>query len=132
MRVRLNNVVSGSQDFTFISESPPSWATGSSGSTDDRKKRPPKPRYTQADLPFPHGLSGEEGINRWRSSFIPSLLSWAGAQDDPFGTNCRLEMNPSELVNIWERVYPGSTLDDKGLNVVAFVVRPRWLRVRIW
>jgi hypothetical protein len=68
---------------------------------------------------------GGDYLHQWRTSFIPSLLSWAGAQDDPFGTNCRLAMNLSdEVVNIWERVYPGSKLDDDGKLIVLFVVRP--------
>jgi hypothetical protein len=126
MRVRLANIVTESQDFI----SPQASSSGSS--TGDSKRRTTKQRFRQADLPFPRdrdlgGLNGDY-IYRWRSSFLPSLLSWAGAQDDPFGTNCRLSMNFSvEVTNIWARVYPESILDEDERQIVLSVVCPLFL-----
>jgi hypothetical protein len=121
MCVKLANIVSKSQD--FIS---PQASSGTS--TVDSKKRTGKLRYTQADLPFPRDRNSDgqgDYLNRWRTSFLPSLLSWAGAQDDPFRTNCRLSMSfCSEVAKIWARVYPESTLDDNGRRIVLSVVCP--------
>ena len=128
MRVKLANIVSMSQD--FIS---PQASSGSS--MVDSKRRTTKLRYTQADLPFPRDCDSDgQGGNylyQWRTSFLPSLLSWARAQDDPFGTNCQLSMTFSkEVANIWARVYPESTLDDDGRQIVLSVVCP--LSPRSW
>jgi hypothetical protein len=127
MRVRLANIVSESQDVISPQAS-------SSSSTVDSKRRTTKPslRFTQADLPFPRDRDsgGQCGdcILRWRTVFLPSLLSWAGAQDDPFGTNCRLTMSLSgfstEVADLWARVYPESRLDDDGRRIVLCVVCP--------
>jgi hypothetical protein len=124
MRVRLENIVSETQDFMY-----PQGGSSSTTVTVDSKRRTTKLRYTQADLPFPRDRDsdgqGGDYLLRWRTSFLPSLLSWAGAQDDPFGTNCRLSMNfATEVANIWARVYPESTLDDDGKWIVLSVVCP--------
>src|SRR5260221_161668 len=59
-----------------------------------------KQNYTKDDLPFPPG-----GNHRhiWGKSFRPALLSWAGSQDNPFGTNGTIH---SEISDIWCRLYP--------------------------
>jgi len=118
MRVRLQNIVIGAQDVV-------SPQGGSSGSAGDGRPmmHPLKMRYTQVDLPFPpvHVI---ECLYRWRTSFLPSLLSWAGAQDDPFGTNCRLAAVSfsEEVVKIWERVYPDIPLLDDSDNSTLIVL----------
>jgi len=98
MCLRLENVVN--RFYNFIS--PPSQASNSHSSSVDSKGHPSKPRYTQVDLPFPHECymdgQGSDCLNWWQSCFIPSLLSWARAQHNPFGTNCLLVMNNSEEV----------------------------------
>jgi len=125
MRLRLKNVVNRSNNFI----SPPSQGSSSRSGSADGKGRPAKPRYTQADLPFPRERytdgQGSDCLNRWRSRFIPSLLSWAGAQHDPFGTNCLLAMNNSkEVAKIWDRVYPEWKLHDNDRSIVMTVVCP--------
>ena len=118
MRVRLQNIVIGAQDVI-------SPQGGSSGSAGDGRPvtRPLKMRYIQADLPFPH--DHVDCLYQWQTSFLPSLLSWAGAQADPFRTNCRLGMDfSSEVAKIWERVYPESPLDDDSRLIVLCVVCP--------
>ena len=126
MRVRLQNIETGARD--VIS---PQASTGShSGSTGDgRPVRHPskKMRYTQADLPFPPTRI-IECLFRWQTSFLPSLISWAGAQDDPFGTNSRLAAASfsEEVVKIWECIFPDIPLDDSDDNtlIVLGVVCP--------
>ena len=121
MHVKLTNIVSESQDFISSQAS-------SGSSTVDSKKRTGKLRYTQADLPFPCDRNSDGQGNylyRWKTSFLPALLSWAGAQDNLFGTNCRLSMSfCSEVAKIWARVYPESTLDDDSRRIVLSVVCP--------
>ena len=76
-----------------------------------------RPNYTKADLPFPPG-----GNHRyiWAKYFRPALLSWAGSQDDPFGTNGRIH---DEITNIWHRLYPDIELNDENMTILVDVVR---------
>lgn len=76
-----------------------------------------KRRYTVPDLPFPRGGGHKQ---TWRRSFVPSLLAWAGAQEDPFGVNGDLYDAVDEL---WSRIYPQITLEDDAIMVVVKVVR---------
>lgn len=121
MRLRLKNIVTGSQDFI----SPPSQASSGS-STADSKRHLPKPRYTQANLPFPYECytdgQGGDCLLRWQSYFIPALLSWARAQDDPFGMNGHLVNFLDKVSNIWEHIYLESRLDDDSKLIVLCVV----------
>jgi hypothetical protein len=126
MRVRLQNIVpvTPSPGWDVISQTSTS-TSGSTGDTSSRSvRRPLKTRYTQADLPFPRDHT-TNCLYRWRTSFLPSMLSWAGAQGDPFGTNCRLAMNFSEeIASIWMRVYPEIPLDEDSTLIVLCVVCP--------
>ncbi|SRR6266702_6906855 len=81
------------------------------------QKHSRRQRYTVADLPFP---GGSKDLHIWQKSFIPSLLGWAGTQEDPFGTNCQME---GEIVNVWKRTFPSITLDkDNCHEIVQSVV----------
>lgn len=60
------------------------------------------------DLPF-----GQGGGRRWRQEYIPSLIAWAGSQDDPFAINHSVR---EEMVKIWECVFPSCQLRDNNLN----------------
>ncbi|KAI9429509.1 hypothetical protein H4582DRAFT_2089056 [Lactarius indigo] len=68
------------------------------------RKRPRKQRYTVSDLLIPRN---SRFIQIWRKIFVPSLIAWAGTQEDPFGTNCQME---GEIMNIWKRVFPSIAL----------------------
>jgi hypothetical protein len=72
------------------------------------------------DLPFPRGGIY---IQLWRTSFVPSLLAWAGAQVDAFGINGKLE-SMKQIGVIWRSVFPDLKLDNEEENIVVYVVRP--------
>lgn len=80
-------------------------------------KRSRRPRYTVADLPFPRG--GKDA-QTWRRLFVPSLLAWAGSQDDPFGTNSQMD---TEIDTIWQHIYPAIALNDATHEILQNVVR---------
>jgi hypothetical protein len=46
-----------------------------------------KREFGISDLPFVHW---DVDSRKWRVSFIPLLLAWAGTQRDPFGTNSQM------------------------------------------
>jgi hypothetical protein len=73
--------------------------------------------YTKANLPFPPG-----GNHRhvWAKCYRPALLSWAGSQDDPFGTN---GMMHDEMSCIWHRLYPDIPLNNENMTILVDVVR---------
>jgi hypothetical protein len=75
-----------------------------------------KQRYTTADLPFPRG---GRHIQIWRKVFVPTLLAWAGSQEDPFGTNGQMG---GEIEKIWKQIYPTITLDETNYEALQNVV----------
>jgi hypothetical protein len=80
--------------------------------TSSRKKK-----YAVSDLPFAHW---DVDSRKWRTSFIPSLLAWAGTQGDPFGTNSQMT---DEVTALWQRLYPAIVLNDARTSIVLSVVR---------
>ena len=86
------------------------------GSQDPRQKGVRKPRATLMDLPLPR--TGRY-LQNWRKKFVPLLLSWAGSQADPFGTNGRID---SAVTSVWKRVYPDISIDDAQKDTVVVVV----------
>ena len=79
-----------------------------------------KQEYMISDLPFPLADSGEY-IKRWHKDFIPSLLAWAGAHEDPFRVKSELF---TAVPHIWECVFCGIRLynDVNSLITVVKVV----------
>ena len=75
-----------------------------------------KQKYKVIDLPLPENSAYFE---KWRKSFVPSLLAWAGANEDPFKVNNELY---SAVPHIWKRVFPGLKLADIDLLTVVKVV----------
>lgn len=76
-----------------------------------------KKRHGISDLPFAHW---NVDSRKWRIQFVPSLLAWAGAQGDPFGTNSQMV---DEVAVIWQRIYPAIVLDDTKKYIVLRIVR---------
>jgi hypothetical protein len=75
-----------------------------------------KSRYAVSDLPFPRG---GKHVKIWRRSFVPLLLAWAGAHENPFGVNNEL---CDVVTDVWLRVFPGITLGDSDINILIKVV----------
>jgi len=75
-----------------------------------------KPRYTVSDLPLPQG--GRNAQN-WKKAFLPSLLAWAGAHEDPFGLNGELY---DVVTEIWSTVFPGVPLEENDVTNLVKVV----------
>jgi hypothetical protein len=75
-----------------------------------------KQKYTTLDLPYPPGGKNSEN---WKL-LNAMLIAWAGAQEDPFGTNGRLD---TDIDTLWESVFPGSELDVQGRKRALVVVR---------
>lgn len=75
-----------------------------------------KQRYTVADLPLPRGGGHKQ---TWRRSFVPLLLSWAGAHEDPFATNGDLH---DVVTEIWMDVFPRVGLEVDNIMVLVKVV----------
>jgi hypothetical protein len=79
-------------------------------------KKGAKKRYKQADLPFP---SDGVSMTLWRKRFVPSLLSWAGSQDDPFGAN---DIMSEEVGKIWKQLFPDVVFDSHAKKVALGLV----------
>jgi hypothetical protein len=80
------------------------------------RKNGRKQKYTTLDLPYPPGGKNSEN---WKL-LNARVLSWAGAQEDPFSTNSKLDM---EIDMLWESVFSGSMLDVQGRKRALVVVR---------
>jgi hypothetical protein len=74
-------------------------------------------KFGISDLPF---TRRDIDSRKWRTSFVPSLIAWAGTQFDPFDTNSRMS---DEVVALWKRVYPAIVLNDTRISVILSVVR---------
>ncbi|KAH9957044.1 hypothetical protein BGW80DRAFT_1384682, partial [Lactifluus volemus] len=82
-------------------------------------KRSRKPKYVMTDLPFP-AVDRNNYMEMWRKTFIPSLLSWARQQADPFGTNGRMR---GPVGVIWSTTFPDVLLEERGLEIVLTVAK---------
>ncbi|KAH9982993.1 hypothetical protein BGW80DRAFT_1266271, partial [Lactifluus volemus] len=102
--------------------------SGSKGDAQvSQAKRSRKPKYVMTDLPFP-AVDKDNYMEMWRKTFIPSLLSWAGQQADPFGTNGRMR-GPVSV--IWSTTFPDVLLEERGLEIVLTVAGHRAI-VDMW
>jgi len=99
--------------------------TASNGqNSESARTRNTKLRISKAYLPavFPLCLERAEYVRRYDKIFVPCLLSWAGAQDDPFGTNGKL--NTDVLSQLCQCIYPGVEIEPDGLEILQGIVRP--------
>ena len=76
-----------------------------------------RPRPTILNMPFPDGGNHDQ---MWKI-FSTTLIGWARAQEDPFGTNGKLDQ---EIDQIWSTLFPGNVLDGVGREVAVTVVHP--------
>jgi len=83
--------------------------------------RTSKEKVTLGDLPYEQN---KKNVQTWRNIFVPALLRWAGAQEDPFGTNSLIK----EIVpHMWGSIFPQYALDEHGLSIVEAMVRLKFL-----
>ena len=80
--------------------------------------------YKVIELPFPEH-EGSIYFTTWSKCFVPSLLTWAGAQEDPFRVNSELY---TAVPHIWKRIFPNITLmNDDLLTLVKVVSGTKYL-----
>ena len=96
--------------------SDPSPSIQTNTSTNNRRGKGGKLKPTTSDLPLP---PGPDNLLKWAKQFLPQLYAWAGSTDDPFCANGKMA-NVVEV--IWQRVYPGTVLEDADKPVVLKVV----------
>ena len=115
MQVKLKTVMTSRANPVITQAS----TTGVSRLDDSNKMPAPsqKKKYTKANLPFPHGGNH---MYIWAKQFRPSLLSWAGSQEDPFGTNGTMH---TEIAQLWSHFYPNIGLTYQNKVIVLSVVR---------
>ena len=77
-----------------------------------------KQDYTISDLPLPLADGGAY-IEKWHKDFVPSLLTWAGAHEDPFRVRSELF---TAVPHIWERVFCDVRLHNNDLVTLVKVV----------
>ncbi|KAH9955567.1 hypothetical protein BC827DRAFT_871237 [Russula dissimulans] len=118
MGLRLERITSGeSSNNSSLS------TAGETGNKDSGRGRNNKPRFSKSSLLilFQSSPNHRQYSHGWGKDFVPYLLSWAGAQDDPFGTNGQMD---TALLAIWEPVYPEVKISGKGLEILQGIVRP--------
>lgn len=72
---------------------------------DGPSKRPRREPFVVSMLPFPKTASYTA---RWQKQFRHTLISWAAAHLDPYGTNSVL--SHEIVLSIWEAVYPDARI----------------------
>lgn len=68
---------------------------------DGASSKPRREKFKVSDLTV---LVTASHTSRWQKQFRHTLISWAGAQADPFGTNSLL--TNEVVMEIWDTVYP--------------------------
>ena len=88
----------------------------STGCREPKQKTARKKRPTLLDLPLPRD---GRYLQTWRKKFVPLLISWAGSQPDPFGTNGRIDRI---VASTWRRMYSDIEINDLEMDIVVIVV----------
>src|SRR6267142_3776423 len=93
-------------------------SSSSLGDGDSTSGRPRcRVRYNTSHLPFPNSSY----YDKWHCHFIPTLLAWAGSQEDLFSTNSQMAQD-SKITTIWMQVFPDlKELDGKTIPIVHSV-----------
>ena len=68
------------------------------------------------DLPLP---KNGRHLQIWYTRFVPLLISWAGTQEDPFGTTGRID---GTVQSLWERVFPDLVINNVEMMIVIIMV----------
>jgi hypothetical protein len=90
--------------------------TGDSDVVNNTCTHAAKERITLSDLPYNYNRNNS---HTWCTVYVPTLLCWARAQEDLFGTNIAVK----DLVHMmWDRIFPDYMLNDQGLEIVRVVV----------
>jgi len=112
-------------DSSIPASSIASSSTGGTSTLSSDTIRPPehnrrgiKQIYKVIELPFPE-IEDSPYFTTWSKCFVPSLLTWAGAHEDPFRANSELY---AVVPHIWKRVFPGITLMNGDLFTLVKVV----------
>jgi hypothetical protein len=82
-----------------------------------KPKQDPKPKYTNADLPFPADGHAKD-LKHFQKTVIPDITDWAATCEDTFAVTNHPEFTPT-LESIWKTYFSAYPLTD----VVEFVVR---------
>jgi len=104
----------GSSDDSYDSsdDSPGS----SDNSSDDSSDSADKSDDDDQDLPL---LWGRKLSEAWRRHFIPSLIAWAGAQENPLVISGDLD---DVVADIWSQIFPRVVLDCDDIAILVKVV----------
>jgi hypothetical protein len=72
-------------------------------SVNGKVKHTPKPRLTNANLPFPRD-SYSIDLKFWQSTFIPDWIDWIATKEDAFGVNAHPDFNDAVL-DLWKTYF---------------------------
>ncbi|KAJ7090704.1 hypothetical protein C8R44DRAFT_420008 [Mycena epipterygia] len=84
-------------------------------------KRELKPKYNNADLPFPRN-SHPADLKHWQASVLPELLDWAATHDDGFAANSHPQFM-EVVTNIWEANFGAYIITEAVYAVAASAIR---------
>jgi hypothetical protein len=64
-----------------------------------KAKRERKPKFTNADLPFPSDSFAAD-LKCWQGTLVPELIEWVATLEDPFAANSHPDFRPS-ILDLW-------------------------------
>ena len=96
-------------------------SSSSIGDGDSASGRPCRLQFNTSQLPFPQAAArAKPYFDSWHVYFLPTLMAWAGSQDDPFGANSHLD---DTVAAIWTCAYPDlKELNDETMPIVHSMV----------
>ncbi|KAJ7501323.1 hypothetical protein B0H11DRAFT_2275291 [Mycena galericulata] len=84
-------------------------------------KREAKPKYANADLPFPKESFAAD-LKFWQSVFLPEFIDWVATLEDSFAANAHPEFDTT-VRNLWNQHFGAYTITDAVYGVAAAAVR---------
>ncbi|KAJ6616605.1 hypothetical protein B0H10DRAFT_1378221 [Mycena sp. CBHHK59/15] len=90
-------------------------------SVDGKVKREPKPKVTNADLPFPRNSYAND-LKFWQNGFIPEFIDWIATKEDPFAVNADPEFR-TVINDLWNQHFGAYEITDAVYAQAAAAVR---------
>ncbi|KAJ7501858.1 hypothetical protein B0H11DRAFT_2188717 [Mycena galericulata] len=84
-------------------------------------KRKAKPKYANADLPFPKESFAAD-LKFWQSVFLPEFIDWVATLEDAFAANAHPEFDTT-VRNLWNQHFGAYTITDAVYGMAAAAVR---------
>ncbi|KAJ6574093.1 hypothetical protein B0H19DRAFT_1123666 [Mycena capillaripes] len=89
-------------------------------SVTSKVKHEPKPKYTNADLPFPDDFT--KNLKFWQGTYIPDFIEWIATKPDAFGVNAHPDFDQA-VRELWLQYFGAFEISPAVFAQAAAAVR---------